>query len=164
MNSFSGLIEDLQSNLRHNLDSIYNISNKSPSSLFRKLTELALLTGSRHGVRLQMHFPDPKKIKDVESFGTENIGIVVNSLCKKFPVPREDIKRKAFELLGANIQANDAYMYEGKEGIRIIKENGTIEILPGSILIWCKLDERVKDFGDWLMQHVYHPTAAGISS
>jgi hypothetical protein len=111
-----------------------------------------------------MHFPDPKKIKEVESFGTENIGIVVNSLCKKFPVPREDIKQKAFELLGANIQAHDAYMYECKEGIRIIKENGRIEILPGSILIWCKLDERVKDFGDWLMQHVYHPPAAGISS
>jgi hypothetical protein len=55
-------------------------------------------------------------------------------------------------------------MYEGKEGIRIIKENGTIEILPGSILLWCKLDERVKDFGDWLMGHVYFAPSAGIIS
>jgi hypothetical protein len=111
-----------------------------------------------------MYFPDPKKIKDVESFGTENIGIVVDSLRKKFPIPREDIKQKAFELLGPNIQAQDAYMYEGKEGMRIIKENGTIEILPGSILLWCKLDERVKDFGDWLMGHVYYAPSAGIIS
>jgi len=163
-NSFSELIKDLQTNLHDNLDLISSFANKSPSSLFKKLNELALLTGSRHGVRLQMHFPDPQKIQDVESFGTENIGIVVDSLRKKFPVPREDIKRKAFELLGADIRAQDAYMYEGKEGIRIIKENGTIEILPGSILIWCKLDERVKDFGDWLMQHVYYPPAADIFS
>jgi hypothetical protein len=164
MNSFSELIEDLQSNLHHNLDSINSISYKSPSSLFKKLNELAAFTGSRHGLRLQLHFPDPRKIKDVESIGTENIGIVVDSLRKKFPIPREDIKQKAFALLGANIQAQDAYMYEGKEGIRIIKENGTIEILPGSILLWCKLDERVKDFGDWLMCHVYYAPSAGIIS
>jgi hypothetical protein len=61
---------------------------------------------------------------------------------------------KALELMG-NIKAQDAYMYEGKEGVKIIFEKGRIEVLPGSCHFWCKIDERVKCYGDWLMSNVY---------
>jgi hypothetical protein len=49
-------------------------------------------------------------------------------------------------------------MYEGKEGVKVILENGNgrIEILPGSIHFWCKVeDEKIESYGDWLMQNVY---------
>jgi hypothetical protein len=45
-------------------------------------------------------------------------------------------------------------MYEGKEGLKILTPQGRIEILPGSIHLWCRIDENVKKFCDWLMQEV----------
>jgi hypothetical protein len=62
----------------------------------------------------------------------------------------------AIKVLDNNVQAHDAYMYEGKEGVKIIVENGRIEVLPGSIHLWCKVDdEKLKNYVDWLMQNVY---------
>jgi hypothetical protein len=111
-----------------------------------------------------VHFPDSKKITDIDSYGTENISVVIDKFQKKFSVPKEDIKRKAVDFFGTNIQIQDAYMYEGKEGLRIIRENGRIEILPGSVHLWCKLDESVRSYVDWLMDIVYTPKANGIQT
>jgi hypothetical protein len=80
----------------------------------------------------------------------------VDKFRRTFPIPRENIKLKAIEIMGNKIHAQDAYMYEGKEGIKVILENGRIEILPGSIHLWCKIDEKgIKSYCDWLMQNVY---------
>jgi hypothetical protein len=68
-------------------------------------------------------------------------------------VPRETVKQKAVEMLGA--KAQDAYMYEGKEGVKVVMPDGRLEILPGSIHVWCRADESVKQYADWLMQNVY---------
>ena len=64
MLTFSELIDELISNINYNRGVLYGFSNKNPNLLFKKLTELASFTGSRHHVALQLHFPDPKKIKD----------------------------------------------------------------------------------------------------
>jgi hypothetical protein len=156
MITFSELIDELRSNVDNNRDVFYALSNK-PNLLYKKLTELASFTGSRHHVTLQLHFPDPRKIKDIDSYGTENISVVVDKFRKKFCVPKESIRRKAIDFLGTNIQILDAYMYEGKEGLRVITENGRIEILPGSVHLWCKVDKNMKKYVDWLMQIVYSP-------
>jgi hypothetical protein len=102
---------------------------------------------------LTLHFPDAKKIYDVENYGKENLGLVVDKFRKKFPIPRDIIKQKAMELLG-NVTPQDAYMYEGKEGLKILSPQGRIEILPGSIHLWCRIDENLKKFCDWLMREV----------
>ncbi|MFZ0895152.1 MAG: hypothetical protein WAZ77_11685 [Candidatus Nitrosopolaris sp.] len=163
MITFSELIDELKSNINYNRDVLYAIS-KNPNLLYKKITELASFTGSRHQVALQLHFPDPNKIKDIDSYGAENISVVIDKFRRKFAVPRENIRRKAIESLGNEIQTQDAYMYEGKEGLRIIKEKGRIEILPGSIHLWCKVDQNVKNYVDWLMQNVYSPNTGGIST
>jgi hypothetical protein len=163
MITFSELIDELKSNINYNRDVLYAIS-KNPNLLYKKITELASFTGSRHHVAVQLHFPDPNKIKDIDSYGTENISIVMDKFRRKFAVPRENIRLKAIESLGNNIQTQDAYMYEGKEGLRIIIENGRIEILPGSIHLWCKVDQNVKNYVDWLMQNIYSPNTGGIST
>ena len=87
---------------------------------------------------MQIHFPNSTKINDIDAYGTENIGIVIDKFRKTFPIPREEIKQKSIELLG-KVDAQDAYMYEGKEGVKIIFERGRIEILPGSIHLWCRI-------------------------
>jgi hypothetical protein len=150
----SKLMSELKDNIDLNKDLIQRILNKNPNMVYQKINEISLITGSRYNINLQLHFPDPKKISDVESFGEENIGIVIDKFRRKFPISRENIKLKAIELLG-NVKAQDAYMYEGKEGVKIIFENGRIEVLPGSCHFWCKIDERVKSYGDWLMSNVY---------
>ena len=99
----------------------------------------------------------------MDEYGTEHIGIVVDKWRKTFPITREAVKRKAEEMLtGAKVQ--DAYMYEGKEGVKVVMEGGRLEVLPGSIHIWCKADARVRQYGDWLMENVYFPASSSTST
>jgi hypothetical protein len=45
-------------------------------------------------------------------------------------------------------------MYEGKEGVRVILKNGRIEILPGSVHIWCLIDTYIESYINWLLAEV----------
>jgi hypothetical protein len=155
--AFSSLMDDLRFNIESNRGALAAALKRSPNVAYQKVNELALFVGSRHGVNLQLHFPAADKISDVGSYGTENIGIVVDKFRKTFPVPRETVKQKAIELLG-DAQPQDAYMYEGKEGVKVVMPQGRIEVLPGSVHFWCRVDERVRSYGDWLMENVYFPT------
>ncbi|MDW0134026.1 MAG: hypothetical protein QOK88_00805 [Nitrososphaeraceae archaeon] len=152
--SFSNLHSDLLYNIKYHNNEIQQALKKSPNSAYQYVNQLSEFTGSRYNVTLNLHFPDPKKIYDVENYGKENLGLVVDKFRKKFPIPRNIIKQKAMELLG-NVTPQDAYMYEGKEGLKILSPQGRIEILPGSIHLWCKIDENLIKFCDWLMQQVF---------
>ncbi len=153
---FSDLFEELRRNIVANSKNLQPILNRSPNVAYQKINELAIFVGSRYNLSLQLHFPDSKKIFDIDSYGTENIGIVVDKFRRTFPIAREEIKHMAIEALGNSVQVHDAYMYEGKEGVKIILQNGRIEILPGSIHLWCKVDdEKIKNYVDWLMQNIY---------
>ena len=153
--SFTSLFEDLRHNIQLNREQLAAMLKKSPNMAYQKLNELAVFVGSRYRVNLQLHFPVAGKISDIDSYGTENLGIVVDKFRKTFPVPREEVKKKAIELLGGSAEPQDAYMYEGKEGIRVVMPQGRIEILPGSVHFWCRIDDRVKSYADWLMQNLY---------
>lgn len=152
--TFSALMDDFRSNVAQNRDALVAIAKKNPHAAYQKVNELALFVGSRHGVHLQLHFPVPAKISDVGSYGTENIGIVVDKWRRTFPIPREQVKQKTEEML-PGAKAQDAYMYEGKEGVKVVMSEGRIEVLPGSIHLWCRADENVRRYADWLMENVY---------
>ncbi|HEX2614856.1 MAG TPA: hypothetical protein VHL10_05135 [Nitrososphaera sp.] len=162
MPAFSSMMDDLQYNIDHNRDLLAAALKRSPNIAYQKVNELAVFVGSRHGVDLQLHFPIPCKIMDLGAYGTENVGIVVDKFKKTFPVPRETVKQKAVELLGGDARPQDAYMYEGKEGVKVVMPEGRIEILPGSVHFWCKVDDKVRLYGDWLMQNVYLPDNKGV--
>jgi hypothetical protein len=152
--SFSNLYSELLFNIKYHKEEIQELLKKKPKDAYNLLNQLSEFTGSRHQVVLNLHFPNSKKIYDVESYGTENLGMVVDKFRKTFPIPREIIKQKAIEILG-EVTPQDAYMYEGKEGLKILTPQGRIELLPGSIHLWCKIDENLKEFCDWLMQEVF---------
>lgn len=152
--TLSAVMDDFRSNVAQNHDALAAIAKKNPNMAYQKVNELALFVGSRHGLGLQLHFPVSAKIADVDSYGTENIGIVVDKQRRTFPIPREHIKKKAEEMI-TGAKAQDAYMYEGKEGVKVVLEGGRLEILPGSIHLWCRADEKVRRYADWLMQNVY---------
>jgi hypothetical protein len=152
--SFSNLYSELLFNIKDHKEDIQELLKKRPKDAYNLLNQLSEFTGSRHQVVLNLHFPNSKKIYDVESYGTENLGMVVDKFRKTFAIPREIIKQKAIEILG-EVTPQDAYMYEGKEGLKILTPQGRIELLPGSIHLWCKIDENLKEFCDWLMQEVF---------
>jgi len=144
---------DLLYNIKYHNSDIQQALKKSPNTAYQYVNQLSEFTGSRYNVSLNIHFPNPEKIYDVENYGTENLGLVVDKFRKRFPISRDIIKKKAVELLG-NVTPQDAYMYEGKEGLKILSPHGRIEILPGSIHLWCRIDENLIKFCDWLMQNV----------
>ncbi|HXG07693.1 MAG TPA: hypothetical protein VNI77_10265 [Nitrososphaera sp.] len=153
--AFSTIIDDFRLNVERNREVLRAALKRSPQLAYQKVNELALFVGSRYNVNLQLHFPEPAKISDIGSYGVENVGIVVDKWRKTFPVPREMVKQKAAELIGSNVKPQDAYMYEGKEGVRIVMPEGRIEVLPGSVHFWCTIDEKVRAYADWLAENVY---------
>ena len=94
------------------------------------------------------------KINEFDLYGKRDLSIIVDMLKKNFPIPRQIIKNKASEIF-VNARIDDAYMYEGKEGVRVTFESGRIDVLPHSLHIWCIFDERVNDFCNWLLAKVY---------
>jgi hypothetical protein len=151
---FVSIMEDLKANIENNKSVLERIHKKNPSLTFHKVNELAQFVGHKYNIEIKLHFPESSKIHEIDSFGTENIGLTVDKFRKKFPIPREDIKKKAHELPCFR-EASDAYMYEGKEGVRILLESGRLEIQPGAVHLWCKIDGEIVMFIDWLLQNVY---------
>ncbi len=87
-------------------------------------------------------------------YGKRDLSLIIDYDRKRFPIDRELIKQKAKEMLG-DIQTEDAYMYEGQEGVRVFTDNWKIDVLPHSVHIWTEFDENVTAFCDWLMENVY---------
>ena len=86
------------------------------------------------------------------------------NLEKLFPLSEIKIKLQATKGLTGNVQIIDAYMYEGKEGLKINfkdseSNNSRIDLLPGSFHLWTKIDGDIQKFGDWLLYNVYYERA-----
>lgn len=157
MDEFTSLITDLANNINSNMEFFKSSLIKNPTLVYYKLNELSNFVGSRYNIKLEIHFPDSKKIHNTTDYGKENLSIVVDKFKKVFPIPREQIKQEA-AILFKNAIVMDGYMYEGKEGIKIVFDGSVksrIEILPGSVHLWVKIDKDVEKFCNWLMLHVY---------
>ncbi len=152
--SFSNIIITLQKELKSNLPQIRFLLKKNPGLAFTAINEIATKVGQKYGIRLSLNFPERDKIMDFESYGTENLGFVFQRDSKSFVISREAIREKALEILqSADIQ--DAYMYEGKEGLRAIGNGYRLDILPASLHVWGKFDEKITKFCDWLLVNCY---------
>lgn len=161
--SFSSIAIGLQKELGSNLPQIRFLLKRNPAMAFTTINEIATKVGKRYNIKLSLNFPEREKIGDFESYGTENIGMVFQRDSKKFPIGRELIKSKAIEILG-NPQVEDAYMYEGKEGVRVLLDGIRLDILPASLHIWGKFDKNVTRFCDWLLLNCYELGVDGALS
>jgi hypothetical protein len=151
---FSDLIRDLRLNFMVNKAVLEELARKNSNLTFARIDEIAHFVGKRYNLDLQLHFPDSRKISDFDSYGRENLGIIVDKFRKNFIISREIVKSKATATIpGARVL--DAYMYEGKEGVRVILKNGRIEILPGSVHIWCLIDSYIENYINWLLDEVF---------
>ncbi len=157
MDEFTSLITDLTNNINSNMAFFKSSSITKPNLAYSKLNELSNFVGSRYNVKLEIHFPESNKIYKTNDYGKENLSIVIDKFRKVFPIPREQIKKEAANLF-KNAVVTDGYMYEGKEGVKIVfddKVRSRIEILPGSVHLWVRIDKDVEKFCNWLMLIVY---------
>ena len=151
---FSHIITSLQKELKSNLPQIRFLLKKNPGLAFTTINEIAIKVGQNYGIKLSLNFPERDKINDFESYGTENLGVVFQRDNKSFAISRDIIRTKALEILNS-VEVQDAYMYEGKEGLRAIGNGYRLDILPASLHIWGKLDEKITRFCDWLFVSCY---------
>jgi len=152
--SFRIITEDLQNQLKSNLPQIRLILKQNPAMAYTKITEIGSGVGRKYGIKLVVNFPERGKINDFDSYGKQDLSIIVDQTKTNFPIERSIIKSKVSEIFG-DVKIQDAYMYEGKEGVKIFFENGRIDILPHSLHVWCKFSEKVTNFCDWLFENVY---------
>jgi hypothetical protein len=152
--SFSQISSILQKELRSNNPQIRFLLKKNPGLAFTTINEIATDIGKKYNVRVSLNFPESGKIEDYESYGTENIGFVFEANSKAFRISRELIKSKASEFLG-DVKIQDAYMYEGKEGVRVVNDSYRLDILPASLHIWGKINQEIRNFCDWLLEKCY---------
>jgi hypothetical protein len=148
------ITEDLQNQLKSNLPQIRLILKQNPAMAYTKITEIGSGVGRKYGIKLVVNFPERGKINDFDSYGKQDLSVIVDQTKKNFPIERSIIKSKASEIFG-DVKIQDAYMYEGKEGVKKFFENGRIDILPHSLHVWCKFSEKVTNFCDWLFENVY---------
>jgi len=158
MSEFTSLMTDLSNNINSNIEFFKTtLIKKNPTMAYYKLNELSNFVGSRYNLKLEIHFPNSNKVYDIDNYGKENISIIIDKFRKTFTIQRERIKQEA-ENFFKNSMVIDAYMYEGKEGIKIIfndKNKSRIEILPGSFHLWIKIEKDVEKFCNWLLANVY---------
>lgn len=152
--SFSEIVTLLQKELKSNLPQIRVLLKRNPAIAYTRITEIGIGVGKKYNIQLLVNFPQENKINEFDYYGRRDLSIIVDRQKKNFPIQRSIIKDKAREIFGG-AQIDDAYMYEGKEGVRVTFENGRIDILPHSLHIWCIFDDKVTSFCNWLLAFVY---------
>ena len=151
---FSELTSDLQAQLKRDLAQIRFLLKKNQGIGYTRIVEIGKEVGKKYNIKLVVNFPKEGRIDEFDMYGRRDLSLIIDYERKRFPIDRELIKQKAKEMLG-DIQTEDAYMYEGKEGVRVFTDNWKIDILPHSLHIWTEFNENVTAFCDWLMENVY---------
>lgn len=121
---------------------------------YTKIVEIGKKVGKKYNINLVVNFPKAGRIDEYEMYGKRDLSLIIDHEKKRFPIDRNIIKEKAKEVL-EDIQIEDAYMYEDKEGVRVFTKDWKIDILPHSVHIWTEFDEKVTKFCDWLLENVY---------
>ncbi|MDX1441389.1 MAG: hypothetical protein R3237_02905 [Nitrosopumilaceae archaeon] len=151
---FSQIVSDLQQQLKRDLAQIRFLLKKNPAIGYSKIVEIGKNVGKKYNINLVVNFPKEGRIEEYEMYGKRDLSLIIDYDKKRFPIDRNLIKEKAKEIL-QDIQIEDAYMYEDKEGVRVFTKEWKIDILPHSLHIWTEFDERVTKFCDWLLENVY---------
>ena len=151
---FSELTSDLQAQLKRDLAQIRFLLKKNQGMAYTRIVEIGKEVGKKYNIKLVVNFPKEGRIDEFDMYGKRDLSLIIDYDRKRFPIDRELIKQKAKETLG-DIQTEDAYMYEDKEGVRVFTDNWKIDILPHSLHIWTEFNENVTVFCDWLMENVY---------
>jgi hypothetical protein len=135
---------------------------KNPAIAYKRIGEIGKEVGKKYNIELLVNFPHEGKIDDFDMYGKQDLSFIVDMEKQRFPIKRQKIKEKAKELFG-DVEVADAYMYEGKEGVKVFlapaneagRKEDRIDILPHSLHVWFEFTEPVTEFCNWLLENVY---------
>jgi len=156
------ITKDLQKELKSNLPQIMILLKKQPAIAYKTIGDIAKEVGRKYDIELLVNFPHTGKIENFDMYGKQDLSFIVDMEKTNFPINRSIIKEKAKEIFG-DVETEDAYMYEGKEGVKVflgpVNEAGRredrIDILPHSLHVWYEFTDKVTEFCDWLLENVY---------
>ena len=159
---FTTNTEDLQKELKKNLAQIRFLLKKNPAIAYKTIGEIGKDVGKKYNIELLVNFPHRGKIENFDMYGKQDLSFIVNMEKTNFPIKRSIIKEKAKEVFG-DVETEDAYMYEGKEGVKVFlgpeneagRKEDRIDILPHSLHVWYEFTEPVAEFCNWLLENVY---------
>ena len=159
---FTTITEDLQKELKKNLAQIRFLLKKNPAIAYKTIGEIGKDVGKKYYIELLVNFPHRGKIENFDMYGKQDLSFIVNMEKTNFPIKRSIIKEKAKEVFG-DVETEDAYMYEGKEGVKVFlgpeneagRKEDRIDILPHSLHVWYEFTEPVAEFCNWLLENVY---------
>ena len=159
---FTTITKDLQKELKSNLPQIMVLLKKQPAIAYKTIGDIAKEVGRKYDIELLVNFPHTGKIENFDMYGKQDLSFIVDMEKTNFPINRSIIKEKAKEIFG-DVETEDAYMYEGKEGVKVflgpVNEAGRreerIDILPHSLHVWYEFTDKVTEFCDWLLENVY---------
>lgn len=160
---FTEMTTKLQKQLKSNLPQLMMMVKNNPAMAYTKITEIGFEVGRPYNLKLLVNFPKQGKIEQFDYYGKRDLSIIIDRLRTKFPIERSIIRDKAAEIF-EGAQINDAYMYEGKEGLRILFADGRIDVLPHSFHVWCLFDDKVTKFCDWLLENAYDRSQPSATS
>lgn len=152
--SFSEITSELQAVLKSNLPQIRFLLKKNPAIAYTRITELGKEVGRKYNMKLIVNFPKEGRIEEFDMYGKRDLSLIMDMQKTNFPIERSIVKEKAAELF-PDAKIEDAYMYEGKEGVKVFFKDGRIDILPHSLHIWCEFTEKVTEYCNWLLVNVY---------
>ena len=159
---FTIITNDLQKELKSNLPQIMILLKKQPAIAYKKIGDIGKEVGSKYDIELLVNFPHRGKIENFDMYGKRDLSFIVDMEKTNFPIKRSIIKEKAIEIFG-NVETEDAYMYEGKEGVKVFlgpaneagRKEDRIDILPHSLHVWYEFTDKVTEFCNWLLENVY---------
>ncbi|MEM3002137.1 MAG: hypothetical protein QXP41_08105, partial [Candidatus Nitrosocaldus sp.] len=129
--SFTAMLDDLYRAIdeeRGRLNQIRNVLK-----LYNELSRISEAIGSRYGVTLVVSLFDTRKVLAFDTYGKENITVVIDKFRTRLGIQKDVIKSKAREVFGDEIvEIRDAMAYENNEGVKIFFNDGRIDVLPGS--------------------------------
>ena len=155
MAMFTRIVSDLQEQLHSNLAQIILLLRQNPAMGYTRIVDIGKKVGRTYGINLVVNFPKEGRINEYDMYGKRDLSLIIDYERKTFPIDRNIIKTKTFEIFGNSVKTQDAYMYENKEGVRVYTDEWKIDILPHSLHIWTIFDERVTSLCDWLLTSVY---------
>ena len=69
MEEFTNLLLELKNNIDANMGFFQKTVIQNPTLAYYKLNELSKFVGLRHGLVMEIHFPDRRKIGDIKVMG-----------------------------------------------------------------------------------------------
>ena len=159
---FTTITNDLQKELKSNLPQIMVLLKKQPAIAYKTIGDIGKEVGKKYDIELLVNFPHRGKIENFDMYGKRDLSFIVDMEKTNFPIKRSIIKEKAIEIFG-NVETEDAYMYEGKEGVKVFlgpaneagRKEDRIDILPHSLHVWYEFTDKVTEFCNWLLENVY---------